>query len=54
MDALVIALVVAIVPAALVLGGLALAGLLLAALAAPVQVVTSGPAERTSSPTPSA
>jgi hypothetical protein len=53
MDTLVITLIVAIVPAALVLGGLALAGLLLAAVAVPVQLVTSGPAERMPSPTPS-
>ncbi len=54
MDPLVLGLLVAILPATLVLAGLTLAGLLVAALAAPVQLVTSGPAERMASPAPSA
>ncbi len=54
MDPLMIALLAAILPATLVLGGLTLAGLVIAALAAPVQLVTSGPAERIASPAPSA
>jgi hypothetical protein len=53
MDPLLVALLVAILPASLVLGGLVLAGLTVAALAAPVQLVR-GPAERMPSPTPSA
>lgn len=54
MDPLLIGLLVALLPATLVLAGLTLAGLLLAALAAPVQLVASGPAERMASPAPSA
>ena len=54
MDPLAIGLLVAILPATLVLGGLTLAGLVIAALAAPVQLVTTGPADRMPSPAPSA
>jgi hypothetical protein len=54
MDPLLLTLIVAILPASLVLGGLTLAGLLIAALAAPVQLLTAGPAERIPSETPAA
>jgi hypothetical protein len=54
MDPILVTVLVAILPVSLVLGGLALIGLIVAALAAPLQLWTTGPAARTPSPTPEA